>query len=53
VREGKADMIALGRGFLDQPHWAWAAARAIGTDVERPPQYLRSGPKLWQAIKPA
>ncbi len=49
MAEGKADMVALARGFLDNPHWGWAAARELGADVERPPQYLRVAPKLWPA----
>jgi 2,4-dienoyl-CoA reductase-like NADH-dependent reductase (Old Yellow Enzyme family) len=40
-------MIALGRAMLDDPHWAWMAARELGTDVKRPNQYLRAAPKLW------
>jgi 2,4-dienoyl-CoA reductase-like NADH-dependent reductase (Old Yellow Enzyme family) len=48
VASGKADMVALGRTFLDQPHWGWSAARALGADVRYPPQYLRASAKLWQ-----
>lgn len=47
VAGGKADMVALGRAMLDNPHWGWHAAQALGADVTRPPQYSRSGPKLW------
>jgi len=47
VAEGKADMVALGRALLDDPHWGWHAAKALGAEVARPPQYLRVGPKLW------
>jgi NADPH2 dehydrogenase len=47
VAEGKADMVALARAFLDQPHWGWHAAQALGTDVKRPNQYLRAAPALW------
>jgi 2,4-dienoyl-CoA reductase-like NADH-dependent reductase (Old Yellow Enzyme family) len=47
VRDGKADMIAMARAFLDDPHWGWHAARTLGADIPRPPQYLRAGPKLW------
>ncbi len=47
VAEGKADMVALGRAMLDNPHWAWQAARALGADVMRPRQYLRAAPKMW------
>src|SRR5262249_30022577 len=48
VADGKADMVALGRAALDDPHWAWHAARVLGGQVKRPLQYLRSGDKLWQ-----
>jgi 2,4-dienoyl-CoA reductase-like NADH-dependent reductase (Old Yellow Enzyme family) len=47
VAEGKADMVALARAFLDDPHWGWHAATALGADVARPKQYLRATPKLW------
>jgi 2,4-dienoyl-CoA reductase-like NADH-dependent reductase (Old Yellow Enzyme family) len=47
VAEGKADMVALARAMLDDPHWGWRAARALGAEVKRPPQYARSGRKLW------
>jgi 2,4-dienoyl-CoA reductase-like NADH-dependent reductase (Old Yellow Enzyme family) len=47
VATGKADMVALARAFLDDPHWAWHAAQTLGADVARPSQYLRAGPVLW------
>jgi 2,4-dienoyl-CoA reductase-like NADH-dependent reductase (Old Yellow Enzyme family) len=47
VAEGKADMVALARAILDDPHWGWHAARTLGTDIKRPNQYLRSAPALW------
>ncbi len=47
VAQGKADMVSLARAFLDDPHWGWHAAKALGADVARPPQYARAGPKLW------
>ena len=47
VAEGKADMVALGRAFLDDPHWGWHAATALGAPVARPKQYLRADPKTW------
>jgi len=47
VSEGQADMVSIGRAFLDDPHWAWHAARALGAEVARPRQYERTGPKLW------
>jgi NADPH2 dehydrogenase len=47
VAEGKADMVALARGMLDDPRWGWHAAHALGDEVVRVPQYQRAGPKLW------
>jgi 2,4-dienoyl-CoA reductase-like NADH-dependent reductase (Old Yellow Enzyme family) len=47
VAQGKADMVAMARAFLDNPHWAWHAAQTLGAEVPRPLQYARSAPKLW------
>ena len=47
IAEGEADLVALARGFLDNPHWGWAAAHELGAEVRRPPQYARAAPKLW------
>lgn len=47
LASGKADMVALGRALLDDPHWPWHAALELGGDVARPPQYLRATPKMW------
>jgi len=42
-----ADCVALARGFLDDPRWAWHAAAALGAEVNYPPQYLRARPENW------
>src|SRR5262245_34232524 len=47
VSDNKADMVALARAFLQNPHWGWNAALELGADVARPPQYARAAPKLW------
>jgi 2,4-dienoyl-CoA reductase-like NADH-dependent reductase (Old Yellow Enzyme family) len=47
VADGKADMVAMARAFLDDPHWAWHAAQTLDAEVPRPPQYARTAPKLW------
>ena len=47
VAKGEADLVSMERCFLDDPHWGWHAAKALGADVARPPQYQRAGPKLW------
>ncbi len=47
LRRGEADQIALARAILDEPHWGWNAAAALGVEIPRPPQYARVAPKLW------
>jgi 2,4-dienoyl-CoA reductase-like NADH-dependent reductase (Old Yellow Enzyme family) len=47
IAEGKADMVALARAMLDDPHWGWHAAQALGGEVKAPLQYQRAAPKLW------
>lgn len=47
VASGQADMIAIGRTVLDDPHWGWHSAKALGAEVKRPLQYLRAGPDFW------
>ncbi|WP_333839217.1 NADH:flavin oxidoreductase/NADH oxidase [Novosphingobium sp.] len=44
---GDADLIALARGILYDPHWPWHAAAALGGRVRAPDQYLRSQPRLY------
>ena len=50
VADGKADMVALARAVLDDPHWAWRAARALGAEVKRPLQYARTTGKMWPGL---
>jgi NADPH2 dehydrogenase len=47
VAKGQADLVSMARCFLDDPHWGWHAAKVLGAEVARPPQYERAGPKLW------
>ena len=47
VAEGKADMVAIARAVLDDPHWGWHAGEILGADVPRPVQYARITPKQW------
>jgi 2,4-dienoyl-CoA reductase-like NADH-dependent reductase (Old Yellow Enzyme family) len=47
IASGQADMVALARGFLDDPRWAWHAADALGASVKAPPQYARARPAVW------
>jgi 2,4-dienoyl-CoA reductase-like NADH-dependent reductase (Old Yellow Enzyme family) len=47
LNEGRADMVAVGRGFLNDPRWAWHAATALGATVDVPRQYQRVQPRSW------
>jgi NADPH2 dehydrogenase len=44
VASGKADMVALARGMLYDPRWAWHAAAQLGGHVTAPPAYWRAPP---------
>jgi len=51
VRDGKADLIAIARGLLDDPRWGWHAAEALGGSIGYPPQYERVAPARWRGAK--
>jgi 2,4-dienoyl-CoA reductase-like NADH-dependent reductase (Old Yellow Enzyme family) len=51
IAEGKADMVAMARAFLDNPRWVWHAAERYGVKLDYPPQYLRSRGDLWPGAK--
>ena len=50
VAAGRADMVALARGMLFNPHWAWRAAAELGGEVIAPKQYWRAPPRGAEAI---
>jgi len=47
---GRADMVALARGMLYEPHWAWRAAAELGGQLRAPKQYWRAPPRGAEAI---
>jgi 2,4-dienoyl-CoA reductase-like NADH-dependent reductase (Old Yellow Enzyme family) len=51
VAEGKADMVAMARAFLDNPRWVWHAAERYGITLDYPPQYARARPDAWPGSK--
>lgn len=53
VASGKADMVAIARGFLDDPRWVWHAAEALGADAAYVPQYLRARRDTWPGAEQA
>jgi NADPH2 dehydrogenase len=44
IAAGRADMVALARAMLYEPHWAWRAAAELGAQVRAPKQYWRAAP---------
>jgi 2,4-dienoyl-CoA reductase-like NADH-dependent reductase (Old Yellow Enzyme family) len=44
LQSGQADMVALAREFIRDPHWTWRAAAALGGRTSTPPQYERAVP---------
>ena len=55
VLSGRADLVALARGMLFNPRWAWHAAMQLGEEAFYPPQYERAHPSMRQGdfLKPA
>lgn len=47
LRTGQADMIALARPLLFNPHWAWHAAYELGEKTFYPLPYVRGHPDRW------
>jgi len=48
VAEGRADMVAIARGFLEDPRWVWHAAERLGVSMPFPPEYRGADPASWQ-----
>ena len=47
ITSGKADMVTIARGFLDNPRWVWHAAEKLGVKIPYPQQYERVKPDTW------
>lgn len=52
IRTEQADMVALGRHMLFDPHWAWRAASELGAEASYPYQYTRAHPSFWSTPHP-
>jgi 2,4-dienoyl-CoA reductase-like NADH-dependent reductase (Old Yellow Enzyme family) len=48
IREGQADMVALGRALLADPRWPWRAAARLGHEFHATPQLARSAALMKQ-----
>jgi 2,4-dienoyl-CoA reductase-like NADH-dependent reductase (Old Yellow Enzyme family) len=50
IATDEADLVALARGMLWDPRWAWHAAAQLGASIDAPAQYWRSPPKEAGAV---
>jgi 2,4-dienoyl-CoA reductase-like NADH-dependent reductase (Old Yellow Enzyme family) len=48
VAEGRADLVAIARAAMDDPRWAWHAARELGAETAYAPNYQRCHPSVWK-----
>jgi 2,4-dienoyl-CoA reductase-like NADH-dependent reductase (Old Yellow Enzyme family) len=49
VASGQADLVALARGIMYDPRFAWHAAAALGAETAYPKMYSRCAPEAWPA----
>ena len=47
VASGRADLVAIARAMMDDPRWAWHAARELGAQTPYAPNYQRCHPSVW------
>ena len=52
IVSGKADMVALARGMMYDPRWAWHAAEELGVETEYSKMYARCAPAQWPEVFP-
>jgi 2,4-dienoyl-CoA reductase-like NADH-dependent reductase (Old Yellow Enzyme family) len=48
VASGRADLVAIARAVMDDPRWAWHAARELGAQTAYAPNYQRCHPSVWK-----
>ena len=48
VSAGKADLVAIARAMMDDPRWAWHAARELDAQAPYAPNYQRCHPSVWR-----
>jgi 2,4-dienoyl-CoA reductase-like NADH-dependent reductase (Old Yellow Enzyme family) len=53
VAGGSADMVALARGVMFNPRWAWHAAEALGAETAYSRMYARCHPSSWPQVFPS
>lgn len=50
VATGQADLVALGRHMMWNPHWPWHAAAQLGATISVPRPYWRSTPAKFKSV---
>jgi 2,4-dienoyl-CoA reductase-like NADH-dependent reductase (Old Yellow Enzyme family) len=48
VASGQADLVAIARAMMDDPRWAWHAARELGAQTPYAANYQRCHPDVWK-----
>jgi 2,4-dienoyl-CoA reductase-like NADH-dependent reductase (Old Yellow Enzyme family) len=48
VAGGCADLVAIARAMMDDPRFAWHAARELGAEAPYAPNYMRCHPSQWK-----
>lgn len=51
IADGRADLVAIGRAFLDNPRWGIHAAAELGVDLTYADQYIRARPNNWTGFR--
>ncbi len=52
VAQGQADMVAIARGMMWNPRWAWHAAEALCAETPYAERYQRCHPGRWPEVFP-
>jgi 2,4-dienoyl-CoA reductase-like NADH-dependent reductase (Old Yellow Enzyme family) len=50
LADGQADLVAIGRRLMFDPHWAWRAASELGVFLKYPARYRNANPRIGQAM---
>jgi 2,4-dienoyl-CoA reductase-like NADH-dependent reductase (Old Yellow Enzyme family) len=52
IASGRADFVALGRGIMYDPRWAWHAAEELGVEAPYAPKMMACHPKMRPQVFP-
>ncbi len=52
IASGQADVVAIARGALYDPRWAWHAAQELGAETAYPPKYRAAHPSIRPMLFP-